>query len=190
MFEVTAEDIVGLNRYQLVSLLKRMLEAELAENGIDPTVFHIPTNIDVPDGGEDGRLEWTGAVDQTKNLPNRQMLFQSKATSIGPKAAANTLLDSSGQPLERIKILLEQGGTYILLSNHQYVQQAIEKREQEMRSTARAAGIMFNDEQIVLWDAHQLARFAQSHIGVVTWLLEQVQPGRIGPFGSLDWWAG
>lgn len=69
VFEVTAEDIERLNQNQLVDLLKRLITQELIKNKIPLRSASVPAQINIPDGGEDGRVEWVGGVNETDWLP-------------------------------------------------------------------------------------------------------------------------
>ena len=59
-FEVDGQQIAVLNAHQLAKLLRRLLLAEARTHGLPVDGVHVAGNIYTPDGGEDGRIEWTG----------------------------------------------------------------------------------------------------------------------------------
>jgi hypothetical protein len=80
--EVDAEQISRLDSVALVQLMKRLLLAECQLVDIPLRGATVPLQITVPDGGEDGRVEWTGGADSTDYLPSRFSVFQSKAQNL------------------------------------------------------------------------------------------------------------
>src|ERR1700730_7551912 len=82
IFEVDADQISRLDSVALVQLMKRLLLAECQLVDIPLRGAAVPLQITVPDGGEDGRVEWTGGADSTNYLPSRFSVFQSKARNL------------------------------------------------------------------------------------------------------------
>lgn len=66
IFEVDANQIERLDANQVVELLRRLVHAELLTYGIPLRSGSVPAQITIADGGEDGRVEWSGA--QTKQI--------------------------------------------------------------------------------------------------------------------------
>ena len=189
-FEVTGEHIAILTERTLPQLLRRLLSAEAQAHGLPAAGIHVAASIHTADGGEDGRIEWTGGPDGTRFLPSRLCQFQSKAGSIGPKAAGRAILTEGGAVKDRVRSAVEAGGCYIMLCGHSYVQGQIEDRERPIRETFRGAGLTIDDAQIDFRDADQIADWANHHPSVATWLKERTQPGTIGPFRSWSHWTG
>ena len=121
-FEVTGEHVAVLTERELPQLLRYLLSAEAQAHGLPLSGIHVPPSIHTPDGGEDGRIEWTGNSEPTLFLPPRLCLFQSKSGSIGPKAAGREVLTEGGAVKDRVRAALEAGGCYIVLCGHSYVQ--------------------------------------------------------------------
>ena len=183
-FEVTGEHVALLNERELPQLLRRLLNAEAQTHGLPMDGIHVARSITTPDGGEDGRIEWTGGPDPTPLLPSRLCQFQLKAGSIGRKAAGREVLTKKGAVKDMVCSALEAGGCYIMLCGHSYVQRQIEEREHSIREALRDAGLTIDDAQVDFRDADQIADWANRHASVATWLKEQTQPGTIGPFRS------
>src|SRR6266508_4465287 len=71
LFEITHEDIKQLNDSQLTDLLRRLLHLEATRSGIAARSVSVALNIDVPDGGEDGRIQWKRGPKSTNYIPSR-----------------------------------------------------------------------------------------------------------------------
>ena len=82
IFEADVDQIKRLNSLTLVQLMKRLILAECRLADIPLRAAAVPLQITVADGGEDGRIEWTGGVDETDFFPARFCVFQSKAQNM------------------------------------------------------------------------------------------------------------
>ena len=133
---------------------------------------------------------WTGGPGRTPFLPSRLCQFQSKAGSIGPKAAGRAVLTRKGAVKDMARSAAEAGGCYVVLCGHSYVQKQIDAWERPIRETLRGAGLAIDDGEVDFRDADQIAAWTNHHPSVATWLKEQTQPGTIGPFRSWSHWAG
>ena len=189
-FEVAGEHVARLNERELPQLLQYLLSAEAQAHGLPAAGIHVTASIHIADGGEDGRIEWTGGPDRTPFIPSRLCQFQLKAGSIGPKAAGREVLTRKGVVKHIVHSTLEAGGYYVMLCAHSYVQKVIEKREHSIREALRDAGLTIDDAQVDFRGADQIADWANHHPSVATWLKERTQPGTIGPFRSWGHWAG
>lgn len=96
-FEVTDDDIERLSAADLTELLRRLLLLDAAKNGIHRSSVVVPIKIDVPDGGEDGLVEWTDGPSRTDWIPSRVACFQMKATRMHPAACKRELLVDRGR---------------------------------------------------------------------------------------------
>ncbi len=79
IFQVDYEDIERLNAIQLTDLLRNLLWLETRKAGIVTSSVDVSLKINVPDGGEDGRVSWEGGPGAIPHLPNRLSMFQCKA---------------------------------------------------------------------------------------------------------------
>jgi DNA-binding transcriptional regulator YiaG len=189
-FEVTGQHIAALTDRKFANLTRRLLSAEAQSGNLPMDGIHVAANITAPDGGEDARIEWAGGVERTAYLPNRLSQFQLKATLISPAEAASDVLASPKTVKPMVRSALEAGGTYIMLCSRSYTKNQIAKRESSIRETLAAAGITIKPEQVQFRDAGQIAAWANAHPPVAAWVLEQTQPGLIGPFRDWTHWAG
>ena len=190
-FEVSSAEIEALTEETFPLLLKRLLSAEAQTNDLPAsTRIHVSTNIHAKDGGEDGRITWTGGPASTGFLPSRFSQFQMKAGRIAPARSAKDVLVNQSEAKGMIREALETGGSYVMLCSHPYAQKQIDDRKGKIRAAIRKAGVTVGDDQIDFRDADQLAMWVNSHPSVAVWWKEHVQPGSIGPFRSWFHWAG
>ena len=188
-FEVTGEHIEVLNERWFPCLLRRMLSAEAFANNLPADAIHVAGNVTAPDGGEDGRIAWTGGPDRTAFLPSRLVQFQLKAGKISPAAAGREILTREGQVKDMVRSVLEAGGHYVMLSTHPFAQKGIEARKTHIREALRGAGITVANDQVHFRDADQIATWVNRHPSVAIWVKELTQPGTIGPFRSWFHWV-
>ena len=192
-FEVTGRHIEALTDgagRMFAELLKRLLFVEAQVNDVLPSRIHVASSMTTPDGGEDGRIEWTGGPDRTRFLPGRLCQFQLKGGRIKPSAARRDVLTTSGEVKDMVRSVLAAEGHYIVLCSHSYVQKEIIARQCSIRAGLRAAGVTVADEQIDFRDANQIAQWANHYPSVAIWVKEQTHEGSIGPFRSWSDWAG
>ena len=190
-FEVTGEHVAALNERILPCLLRRLLSVEAQIHDLPLSGTNVPDSIHTADGGEDGRIKWTGGPERTPFLPSRFCQFQLKAGNIGPKAAGREVLTRKGEVKKMVRSALEKDdGRYIMLCGHSYVQRQIEERERYIREALRGADLSIDDKRVEFHDAGWIADWVNHHPSVATWLKEWIQPGTIGPFRSWSHWAG
>src|SRR5258708_28411105 len=97
--EITAADVERLSASDLTVLLKKLLVCEANAYNLPPSGVHVAFKITVPDGGEDGRIEWKDGPERTAWVPNRFTIFQCKATEITASACKKEVLNDEGTNL-------------------------------------------------------------------------------------------
>lgn len=190
LFEVTGRHIAALSPRKLVLLTRRLLDGEAFSGDLPMDGIHVAANITAADGGEDARIEWQGGPDRSKFLPNRISQFQLKAGPIGPADAAADVLTPEGDVKAMVRDALEQGGCYIMACAHSYENKLIKGRADSIRKALAKAGLKIRPEQVQFRDADQIASWVNSLPPVAAWVLEQTQPGLVGPFKDWTHWAG
>lgn len=189
-FEISGEHIQALGTHRFSELLRTLLSAEAQENALPKVRLHVPSNINAPDGGEDGFIGWDGGPAETKSLPCRQNVFQLKCGQISPSRAGLDVLTSRKDEVKpRVREVLEAGGCYIMLSNHPFNGQAIKKREERITERLGEAGLTVEERQVQFRDADMIATWVNCYPAIATWIKEITQPGTVGPFNSWDFWA-
>ena len=189
-FSVSGEHIAALTERTFAELLRRLLSVEAQEHGIPASAIHVASPIYTPDGGEDGRIEWTEDPDRTPFLPCQLCQFQLKAGKIGPAEAGHDVLIRNGEVKPMVRSVLEAGGHYIMLCAHAHVQREIEARKTAILRAIRNAGLTIHENQIDFRDADQIAHWVNHHAPVAIWVRDKTQPGLLGPFRSWSHWAG
>ena len=95
-FEADANQIKQLDGLQLVQLMKHfLLLAECRLLDIPLRAATVPLQVTVADGGEDGRVDWSGGVDSTGFFPARLCIFQSKAQNLTETSISGEVLKKS-----------------------------------------------------------------------------------------------
>ena len=185
-FEVTGEHIALLTDRTFPLLLRRLLSTEALAFGLPEHGIHVAGSITTPDGGEDGRITWTGGLSHTSFLSSRFSQFQVKAGQVSPAAAAHDVVSRSGVVKPMVRAALEAGGHYIMLCAYPYTQQQIEVRESRIRVALRDAGMDIDDGQVDFRDADQVAAWVNRHPSVAAWTKEWTKGGYGWPVPFLD----
>jgi hypothetical protein len=151
---------------------------------------HVASNITAPDGGEDARIEWKDGPARTKFLPNRLTQFQLKAGPISPADAGADVLTEAADVQPMVRDALERGGTYVMVCAHSYEKKLIKARADSIHNSLAKMGLTVDPDKIQFRDADQIASWANVLPPVGAWVLEQTQPGLVGPFKDWAHWAG
>ena len=188
-FEAKGEDISELNPTEFSQLIRKLLSVEAQEYELLPDEIHVSSKTSAPDGGEDARIKWLNGPERTCFLPNRFCVFQLKTGQIFPGQAEKEVLDSKNQIKPRIRKVLEEGGSYIILCSKSYTKKKIEEREDRIREKLRQHGILIDENRVQFRDSDQIASWINSHPSAALWLLRKTQPGLVSPFfGDWDHW--
>ncbi len=189
-FQVTSQHVGRVGKQMFPQFLRRLLQAEALSHGIPSHGIHVADDVDAPDGGEDGRIQWQGGPEQTRFLLSRFTQFQLKTGDISPAAAGKEVLSKAGEIKPMVGSAFAEGATYMVLSTRTYTREQLEKREGRIRTALKGAGLDIDDHQVHFRDASQLADWANAHPAVATWFLEKVEPGFPKEFRSWGHWAG
>ena len=189
-FQVESDDIASLGPPAFPSLLRQLLSAEAREYGLPQDGIRVPSNIHVPDGGEDGRISWRGGPERTPFLPSRLCQFQLKAGKISPARAGEDVLTNEPEVKTMVRSVLERGGNYIMLCAQPYNQRQVEARQRGICDALTKAGLSVPDHLIGFWEATQIAAWVNTHQSVALWVREEVGLGTPGGFTSWNHWKG
>lgn len=120
-FEAEEEQIARLGTLQLVQLMKRLLLAECRMVDIPLRASTVPLQITVADGGEDGRVEWSGGADSTDFFPGRFCIFQSKAQNLTEQLIVGEVLKKPKKGASKLNAAVSEAlsrhGSYIVFGN-------------------------------------------------------------------------
>ena len=189
-FEVTGRHIAALSPRRFALLMRRLLDGEALSGGIPLDGVHVAADITAPDGGEDAHIEWKDGPARTKFLPSRLTQFQLKAGPISPADAGAEVLTKAGSIKPMVRDALENGGVYVMACAHSYPNKRIKARADRIRGSLAKAGLVVDPDKIQFRDADQIASWVNVLPPVAAWVLEQTQPGLVGPFKDWTHWAG
>lgn len=166
LLECSYEDIKSLGPVDLTRLLQKLLYLEAGAAGIAATAVQVSLNINVPDGGEDGRIRWDGGRANTKWLPSRFCLFQAKATDLGPADCKSEVLIAGTSNLKpRVEEVLDARGTYILFYGRSCNPDQQAPRIDKIREAIREAGKPYAEHcHLVILDADRIAVWVSEHL--------------------------
>ena len=172
-FKIESADINRLTDIKLTQLLKELLHAEASKFGIPQSSIDVASNIHAGDGGEDGRISWTGEPDRTDFIPNRLTVFQCKATGMSPQQCANEILAAkrAGQPpclKSKVEEVLSSDGAYILFTNKALNKKQKDARIDKIRRTIRELGEPYAEIcQIEIYDSSKISGWVNQFISTI-----------------------
>ena len=183
-FEITKEMVAGLSDERLRELLRQLLEAEAKSRGISTAGIAVGGNQTAGDGGIDGSITWSGNPKPRAWLPRRKTNFQSKAETMAA-AKITKEMRPDDKPRQIFTDLARTRGAYIIFSTDDPSASAYASRITAMRA---ALFDVPNGDRIALdfYGADKIARWANQHIGIATWLLSTLGRPRGGwqPHGN------
>lgn len=174
MIEVEVNHIKRFSAGQLVELLRRLLNAEALAKGIGPYGVHVPANITVADGGEDGRIQWSDGPDKTNWLPCRYIAFQCKIKDMKPAECKKAVHkeEKPSAPCDAIADVLNNKGAYIMFCKHDYVTQKLDKKISAIWEGLEACGVARNSNiKVDFYDANKISSWVNAHPSVACWVL-------------------
>ncbi len=196
IFEVNADQVKRLDEGQLVTLLRRLMQAELNKNSIPLRSSVAPAQITISDGGDDARVTWTGGLNETDWLPSRFTIFQCKKGNTNPsglKAETQTKSSQgSGNPnlSEALEEALSQSGAYVVVTATPVVGTNIDRRIKAILEGISETG---NDPSLLssiqIYDCNRLAAWTNTHPSVALWLNTLLRDVHLGGFQTFDDWG-
>ncbi len=174
--EITYEHIESLNEQQFTDLLSKLLHLEALSEGISESSAEVSLKINVADGGEDGRIQWTDGPSHTGWIPSRFTLFQCKAANMPPASCKSEILKKDSTNLKtRVEEVLNAGGTYVLFYNRSCNAEQQVPRIQKFREAINLSGKHYaNTADIRIYDANKIAKWANKYIPIVTSVLRHI----------------
>ena len=198
IFEVDAEQISQLDSVTLVQLMKGLLLAECRLVDIPLRAAVVPLQITVPDGGEDGRVEWNGGIDTTNFLPSRFNIFQSKAQNLTEGtikteilAKANRKRGKSKPKLnDAVSEALSRRGSYVVFCSKPFTGQKIGKLRRTVEEVVKQTGAdPSHFAKIDIYDANKIADWVNTHPAIALWLTSHARRRSVSGFQSLEGWG-
>jgi hypothetical protein len=130
IFEADPEQVEALESKELVRLMSLLLLAECQLAQIPLRSTHVALQITIADGGEDGRVEWTGGAASTPYLPSRYSIFLSKAQNLTDASVRAEILKKVARtkkaPKADLKTKVKKENRFVVLS--EAISQALKNR--------------------------------------------------------------
>ena len=150
--------------------------------------------ITVSDGGEDGRVQWQGGVEQTNFFPSRFCVFQSKARNVTDTTVENELLEKGKGPGRRLNPaileVLERNGAYVLFCSHPFTGQKIARLQRAMAASIRRRKRKPQDAAALeVYDANKIATWVNEHPAVALGVIEHRRRRALSGFHSFRAWG-
>ena len=176
---------------------RRLVHAELLKHGIPLRSGSVPAQITIADGGEDGRVEWSGAPNQTDWLPSRYSVFQSKRGATSPSGLKKETWTKTSQNTEDDRILnealahaIERSGAYIVVTAT-----AVGGTKRTARINAIRDGFkearhdLSRLTSIDIYDCNKLAAWTNTPPSVALWLNAMLRDVHLGGFQTHEDWS-
>ena len=197
IFVVSAEQVQTLDANQVVELLRRLIHSELLKHEIPLRSGSVPAQINIADGGEDGRVEWTGGHNQTDWLPSRFSIFQCKRGATSPSSLKKETWTKASQSAGKARALnealvqaIQQSGAYLIVTTSAVVGTKKDARLKAIREGISEAG---HDPRrltdIDIYDCNKLASWTNQHPAVGLWLNTLLRAVHLGGFQTHDNWS-
>jgi hypothetical protein len=178
-----------LSDEQLRALLSNLLMAEARVRGIPAISISVGGNQTAADGGVDASIVWEGDPEPGSWLPRRTIMFQCKAETMAG-AALTKEMRPKGVARPIFAELAAVHGAYIVFSTDDPSSAAYDTRLSAMLRAVE--GVPGNGNLLLdFYGADRIARWANEHLGVAIWALEQ--SGRpmggwrpYGPWSAID----
>lgn len=184
-FELETNDISTLSDGDLRELIGRLCEAELIQQGIQPSCVTWGGAQEAPDGGLDVHVK--GGRLNLGCDPRENTGFQVKKNSMGKAACTNEMLDK-GNVKAIIADLADKKGAYIIVSG---IDDCSDKMlSQRLLGMQEAVADLANKNDLLLdfYGRDRLATWLRQHPGVALWARSRLGKPLSGwsPFGR---WA-
>ncbi|MDH5195100.1 MAG: hypothetical protein OEW32_15545 [Nitrospira sp.] len=193
-FEADEEQIARLQSLDLVRLMKRLLHAECRLIDIPLRATTVPLQITVADGGEDGRVDWSGGADSTDYFPGRFSIFQSKAQNLTEKLIAAEVLKKPKKGAAKLNAAVLEAvsrrGSYIVFCSRKCTGQKIKKLKNAIEKAVRKGKRKpSNLKSIEIYDANRIADWVNTHPPVALWLASLSKGRSLTGFLSHEAWG-
>lgn len=188
IFDVTEEDIQGLDDSDSRELVGRLCEAELGRRGLSTVAVTYGGDQRAPDGGVDVKVSLSALQNSEGYIPAASTGYQVKAEKMGRSMIA-TEMRPGGKLRPAIQELANESGAYVIVSTRDSV---TDSKLRDRRNAMR--GALYDAEnadrlQVDFYDCKQLAKWVRCHPGVIAWVKDRIGRNMSGwhPYGS---WCG
>ncbi len=191
ILEVTDTDIHRLDANQLTDLLCRLLNLEAERFSIPKRAVDVSLQINVPDGGSDGQIDWTDGPSETDFIPSQHTLFQCKATEIKPAGCKKEVQINGSRTLKlEVERVLDNGGSYVLFCTQSLNTQQKNARIRKIREAIKEADKSYAEDVIIkIYDAGMIQNWVNLYPAAVAAILEWVGHATSSPAQTWEHWS-
>lgn len=168
IFNVTSANIKQLGCDQLVSLLRKLLICEASELDFPQSCINVTDDIDIPDGGEDGLIDFREYFQEqviTDYIPSSYALFQVKAGDINQAAWRNEILNNNTQDLKSNvkKVMDDPAGHYVAFCSQRDDPNYIHNSKSQIVSALLEGGIESCEKRVTFLGTNKIAEWTNKH---------------------------
>lgn len=193
IFEANVEHIRILDSLQLVQLMKRLMLAECRLTNTPLRSTNVPLQITIPDGGEDGKVEWSDGSPTTDFFPSRHSIFQAKAQNLTETSVKKEIISKSKKKPSKlndaISEVLAERGAYIIFCSEPFTGAKIGKLKKAIKDTIIEYEQDASSIVIEVYDANKIATWVDSHHSVALWLASFQRGRSLHGFLSHEGWG-
>jgi hypothetical protein len=154
----------------------------------------------VPDGGEDGRVEWNEGVDSTDFFPSRLCIFQSKAQKLTESIIRREVIKTTKGKRTKGKIVkilnaamseaIEKQGAYVVFCSKPFIGPKINKLRVSIEKAIREGkGKPSRLSKIDVYDANRIADWVNVHPPVALWFTSVIRRRAVVGLHSHEGWG-
>jgi hypothetical protein len=189
--QVTLAHINHLTDLPLSQVLHELLLAEAEKYKFTNYDRSVAFNITSGDGGNDGKMVWTGSPASTNRLKKQSSLFQNKATELIPSKCFEEILlpEEENKPRKlkaEVEKIVKADGSYILFTNKSITDSNKAARIAEFRRAMEETGMANHATMnIEVFDANTIKDWVNEHTSAVTLVQKLNDINR--PLGFRTW---
>jgi hypothetical protein len=172
MFEITPDDIAGLNDRDLRALVGQLCEAEVRSRGLSASFVTWGGDQNADDGGVDVDVALPAGTPINGFIPRPEAAFQVKKMKM-PPGKIREEMRPEGAIRPAIQELADHGGAYIIVSSESATRRMLLDRLDAMKE---AVGNVPNASalKVDFYDRGRMASWVRDHEGLVPWIREKI----------------
>ncbi len=187
---IEPDDIKRLGADDLVRLLDLLLRGEARNRLLGKHGIFVPFQINVPDGGRDGR--WEAPVEDCEYIPRSLTYYQCKAQPLTDAQCRAEMLQSDKvgdiRLKDKVAEVLGKGGAYVFFSSHPCVK--VDERIAAARKASADAGRPEPEKDFIEFlDANRIAAWVNTHAAAFAYVCQRTMQFQPVGLRTLAMWA-